>query len=35
LKELDLSWNGLAFIGCIAIGRHLKKNIALEKINLR
>ena len=35
LKSLNLSWNGLAFVGALALARHLKKNDTLEELDIR
>ena len=35
LSHLNISWNGLSLLGCVALGRFLKKNEALESLDIR
>ena len=35
LAHLNISWNGLSLLGCVALGRFLKKNEALESLDIR
>ena len=35
LTTLDLSWNGISLLGCVALGKFLRKNENIQELDLR